>query len=240
MFFLLVYSATVLYLILSSTLSGFSYGQMYNMLAGPFWFFALIIQFYILFPLIFKQVNKETNKILYLLLLLSYSLSYALHFTKVGENWILMGDNSFGGLTPWGNIIGHLPEFLLGIFMAKNGLRSFKPWFVLLALVGFIASQFSAYFFPFSFLCMLIVLLYLVGILNSFTKSYFRKGVLFTGQISMILFAINGPLRGWEFLNLKSGLESGIIHFPVYLLTLFCVAYLFYLLYSFLLKILKI
>lgn len=228
-------------ILLSSTITSFSFRQMYNMFSGPFWFFALVIQLYILFPFLYRLVTRFiTGNKIWILFLISYFLIYIIHFSSIGEHWSIAG-NDFGGMTPWGNIIGHLPEVLLGILMATYRKTSFKITRLATASVVFVVSQFNEYWFPLSFLSVTVLLIQSVSWLEKKMKNTKLKNIiLYTGSVSMIIFVVNGPLRAVPFAAYEYGLETGVLRLPLYILLLFAVSHVLYLIYNYLTKKLKI
>lgn len=230
-----VKNTVIKFFLLTSTVSGFSGAQMYQMLSGPFWFFAVIIQLYVCFPFLYRLIGRFNLKNSWTLFLGSYIIIYALHFLNIGEDWIVSG-YEIGGITPWGNLIGHLPEAILGIVMAQNGIIRFKPIVWISALVIFFGSQCIEALFPLSFLMITILLIQSIYFIDVSVRGSLRKAILFTGTISMVLFLINAPIREFQFLSREFGLESGVLKFPVFILLLYLMGYLLFLLYDFLRK----
>lgn len=178
--------------LLASTVSSFSNIYLYKLFSGPYWFFALIIQLYVLYPIFYKLFLKFTRENIWLLFIILYILIYPLHYYTAQNHFTLFG-----------NIIGHLPEVFLGIALARY--RDINCGFVgvLVASLVFVGSQFYEVLFPLSFLSVTIILLYLFRYIQGLTNEYFRGTILFTGQISMILFVVNGPLRGVSLYNIS-------------------------------------
>ncbi|KEY19073.1 acyltransferase family protein [Kaistella antarctica] len=220
-------------LILASTLNSFTN---ILILSGPFWFFAAIIQFYILFPFLYRFVIKFNLHKSYIPLLISFSIIYILYFTVDGLEFTIQ--NKSFSLQVFSNIIGHLPELILGISMAHFKLKSFHPAAIILALIVFIGSQLTEWLFPLSFLSMTVLLLILITKIKEYSNDYFRRTFLFMGKISMILFVVNGPFRANPLFMVDPALKFERTF--LYLFLLFILSYLLYLLYDFLMRKLRI
>lgn len=188
---------------------------------GPWWYFSLALQLYIIFPLLYKMIRKYEMKGFVLSLIISYILIYALHPLTEKYNIPLFG-----------NFPGHLPEFIAGIGFAV--ISSLKiNWKILLSAgLIFILSNFSAIFYPFSFLSITILL---VGILNKITpnpslKPY--KLLTFTGEISMFMFIVNMPVRKYtlyfftHIFYIPPGLAS-LVHFAFVVLAAWLMSLLY-------------
>lgn len=156
-------------------------------LNGPWWFFALIFQLYLLFPLLFKLIKKYSWKAFISILILSYILIYiSLFVYQPNEHVTLMQ-----------NAPGHLPEFALGIFFALNKEKKINPFLIITALVLFVLGNFFEVFFPFSFLSLTFLLLAFFNLIKPYiekTKLVYRT-FLYFGEISMLLFAVHGFFR---------------------------------------------
>lgn len=220
-------------LILGSTLNSFTNLSMFS---GPFWFFAAIIQFYILFPLLYRFVIKFNLKNSFIPFLASFIIIYILYLTLDNKTLILMGKSV--NLALFRNVIGHLPELILGITMAHFGFKNFQPWVIILALIIFMGSQISEWLFPLSFLSMTILLITLITQIEKHTNDYFKKTLLYIGNISMILFIVNGPFRTNPLFEVSSSLKFERTF--LFLFLLFILSHLLYLLYEFFVRKLKI
>ena len=151
---------------------------------GPWWYFSLAIQLYLLFPLIFRFINKNSCKIFYISLIVSELLIYVLF--PITENF---------NIPIFGICIGHLPEFILGIGFARHSKIIINHKLFLLALIIFIASNLSIYFFPLSFLSATIILLTVLYPLYRNEQNIISKIFLFIGTVSMFIFTVNGHIR---------------------------------------------
>lgn len=223
--------------LLSTTLSGFSHDFIYSMFSGPFWFFALIIQLYILFPLLYKLTISFSKKNVWIVFALSFVVFYAIFFTFEDYKYTLIKwPVKFATL---GNIFGHLPEVILGISMAHFKFTSFSKPSLLLALGVFIVSQIHVSFFPLSFLAISILLIQGISYLNQICSIKIKNIILYIGQISMILFIVNGPLRFFDFFTIENTSIRALRIF-LFLPLLLILSQLLFIFYSFLIKKLNI
>lgn len=221
--------------LLTTSLSSFSNFHLYKVFAGPFWFFALMIQLYLLFPFIYKLVRDFINRPL-LLFGITYLMIFPLFYFSKQIQFNLLGDSTYFNV--FGNIIGHLPEVFLGVFVALSK-KTLKPWAIFIVIPLFILTQWKAMFFPFSFLLMTFILIQIIGLINKHTPSNIKNIILFTGRISMILFIVNGPLRRLNiFLKADGKPEFWMI--LLFIPILYLISYLLFLNYSFLTKKLKV
>lgn len=210
--------------LLGSTISSFTTWYLYGMFAGPFWFFALIIQLYVLFPFLYRVVISFDVKMAWIPFVAAYLIIYPLYY--------LTSDSH---LSVFGNIFGHIPEVVLGIAMAHFKFRSFNKFVLSAAFVVFILSQLYEVFFPLSFLAVTILLIHFINFILSGSPNLLKRMLLFTGKISMILFIVNGRFR---FLTLfhSFSLETFLYYLPL----LFSLSYLLFILYQYLQKKLHI
>lgn len=190
---------------------------------GPWWYFGLALQLYIIFPFLYKFICKYNEKGFYLLLAVSICIIYAL--LPICERL---------RVPVFGNFVGHMPEFLLGIgFAFFVRFRVTFPLFVFAILI-FVLSWFSEYIFPLGFIS--VVLLLLVSsypLLTLCPSNIFAKLLVFIGRISMFIFLLNGPIR---YLSVPFFEDKGIL--CIYLgvtihlfVTILC-SYLMYVLYN--------
>ena len=157
-------------------------------LTGPWWFFGLIFQLYVVFPLLFKMIKKYHIKSFVLICLISYLWIYISQYVYSPEAYILLLQN----------VPGHLPGFALGILLALNPGKKIHPVWGILSLVIFALGNFYKPFFPLTFLSITVLFYWGFSKISPFVlnKTPKIKTVLcYYGAISMILFAIHGPLR---------------------------------------------
>jgi len=157
-------------------------------LSGPWWFFGLIFQLYVLFPFLYKAIKKYNLKAFVVITIFSIVWLYIPQYiySPKAEIYLLQ------------NAPGQLPVFALGIFFALNpGKRIHFIWGVL-ALIFFTLGNFLKPFFPLTFISVTVLFFWCISKMEYFVlnKSKILKTVLFYyGSISMILFVIHGPLR---------------------------------------------
>ncbi len=162
---------------------------------GPFWFFSLIVQLYLLFPLLLKLKRKYGAE--FLLLVGGISLL----LTIILNDFFHSLDVSFYVL-----FIGQLPVFCLGIYFASkpnihlpNILIATSVLLFFLGNVYELAWYFSDVTFTIFMLAFFLVLfpvLTKVKQLNSF--------LLYTGITSLYIFAVHGIARfPFEYMSEK-------------------------------------
>ena len=155
-------------------------------LCGPWWFFGLIIQLYILFPILLNLSQKYGPKILILIVVASYVWLFSAFYCY--DHDLL--------LAVW-NAPGHLPEFCLGMWLALRRNVVISRWWLLPALAAFALGNFFAPFYPFTFLAVTVIILICY---NSVSEAIARhklicRPLVFLGSISMFLFAVHGFMR---------------------------------------------
>ena len=161
-------------------ISNFIPGEALN-LVGPWWFVSLIIQFYLFFPLLLKIEQKfYTSALIYISLLSMISTPLIQQVTHFNVYYTL---------------IAHLPEFSLGIYLAKKEKTYISIHLILFLLLLFILGntfEIFWYFNNISILLLLIILLqWLIHKMGNYTLAFFT----FLGTISMYIFYTNGFIR---------------------------------------------
>lgn len=158
---------------------------------GPWWFFSLIIQLYVVFTLLYyflKRGKAHIFYIFYVYLILACFLIY----------------NGGEVIEFYANFPGHLPEFSLGIYIAlyEKELsflynRRINALIAATAFVMIIGAQFFKFLFVLSFTASAI-----------FAFSFFlaldwreNKFLQYTGKISPYLFGFNGFLFRHYFVS---------------------------------------
>ena len=212
-------------LLLSTSISNLRHSTLYAMFTGPFWFFGLMVQLYIIFPLLFKIVKKYNN---YLVFFCSFLLIYTLYYFDLTTTFSLFG-----------TIIGHLPEVLLGISLAIN--EKTKPSLLLFisCLILFVISQITTYIFPLSFLSMTIILIYTIEFIKKYLNSFWIEVLKYFGAISMSLFVVNGFFRLHPLFKIEDHSLRGERIF-LYLVLLFIVTHYIHKIYIFISSKLRI
>ena len=163
--------------------NNFSFDTIFS-IVGPWWYFSLILQLYILYPLLYKVLLKYKEKGAIALVILSYVFIFLLSPLANRYNFPI-----------YGNFLGHLPEFILGmsIAMFKEIRITWKIY--IFAFFTFALSNFYITFSPFRFLSATILMLGLIYPIINMRNSALRRGLTYVGSISMFIFIINGPLR---------------------------------------------
>ncbi|MGL4673630.1 MAG: acyltransferase family protein [Wohlfahrtiimonas sp.] len=163
----------------TSTIDNLFIHTIFNQI-GPWWYFSLAIQLYLLYPILLKIFNKYG---FYLSIFFSYTVIYFLYY-------YIKPFNIFG------TAIGHSPELILGIALAKkqfislNNIKILIIYFITLLI--FILSNIYIVFFPTTYLSFLILFL----ITFNYFKGRIKHKVLYTiGIISPFIFLLNGPIR---------------------------------------------
>ena len=157
---------------------------------GPWWFFGLVFQLYLLFPLLFRCMKRWRWKAFWVILVVSYALIFLF------REWIHL----YHGEVLMQNAPGHLPEFCLGIMMAFSKDKRLHWGWLLLALVLFVWGNFAPGFYPFTFLSLCVITVFVVeGVKRSPLERkpfHFLWSVLrYFGGLSMLFFAVHGFLR---------------------------------------------
>jgi len=209
-------------------LRNFSYSTVFGVI-GPWWYFGLAVQLYIIFPFLYGIIDKKGKRGFYILLLISYLLIYLL--------WTLFEKLR---IPVFGIFIGHLPEFLLGIAFARiHDLKLDVKIFVAAVLVFIFSNKFQAVF-PLSFLSMTVISIFLIYKIIGKIPEKIYSGLIFIGSISMFIFLINGPIRSFAIYNIVrpynlNPLFSSLINFIVVVI----ISYILSLLYGKLRSLLK-
>lgn len=147
---------------------------------GPWWFFGLIFQLYLLFPYLNRWISRWRWKTFALVCV----VSYALMFLFRGER-IMM------------NAPGHLPEFCLGILLAYSKDKKINVLWLILAVVVFCLGNCYAVFYPFTFLSLTVMMVFAYQWLKSIPikKAFISRPLAYFGGISMVLFATHAVFR---------------------------------------------
>lgn len=147
-------------------------------LVGPWWFLPFIVQFYLLFPAL---VRLRTRGLV--------AVSLAAFALTVSLNETVLPDGALYA-TP----IGHLPEFCLGIWWARQDDARVPPWLALLAAVAFVAGNAWQGAWYLTHTSVLLLLLFAWPAVERLVSPA-RPAVLFVGVVSFELFLVNGFTR---------------------------------------------
>ena len=155
--------------------------------SGPWWFFALILQLYLLFPYIYKWIGKWRLKAFVVLCVISYALIFLFKYVLTLNNGEIIMQNA----------PGHLPEFCLGILLAIGKDKKIGVSWLLVAITVFCLGNFYAVFYPFTFLALTLIMVFAYqGLKSVFVKkTLISRGFAYFGEISMALFAVHCIFR---------------------------------------------
>lgn len=168
---------------------------------GPWWFYGLIFQLYLVFPFLYKKIDKYGVKAFFIVSAISYVLIFILYKPFANNSLSIMS-----------NFPGHLPEFCLGILLAcKPNLKIHFSW-AILALFIFIAGNYWFYFFPFTFVIVTFLMVILINQIINYSKDRISEKhyLVYIGNISMFLFAVHGFLRP-PLVNLANKMNNPFI-----------------------------
>ena len=178
---------------------------------GPWWFFALIFQLYLLFPLLFRGMRRWGWKVFVAVCVVSYAMIFL--FREVF--------NLYHGSILMQNAPGHLPEFCLGILLAFSKDKKIHWGWLVLAVAVFCLGNVYSWAYPFTFLAVAVMTVFAYQGLKSlpFKKRWIGEVLSYFGGISMLLFAVHGLFRV-PFLNLAAAwptpwghLATGLLFF---------------------------
>lgn len=161
-------------------------GQTFRVV-GPWWFYSMIVQFYLIFPLLRRLFDRYGAVALLLLSIVSYVLQ--LFFNNTLEQQGLLIDST---------VIGHLPVFALGLILAKGNYISIRWWLFPVASLLFYFGNYSEVGWVFTRVWFVVMTLYVYLFIKQFIpfKTILpARLILFIGSISMYIFAVNGFLR---------------------------------------------
>lgn len=155
-------------------------------LVGPWWFIPFIFQFYFLFPFLLGLYSRWGISILIILSISTIMLS-------------IITQGKIGSFNIYYSILGHFPEFCLGIYLARNDNAAIKvPLLVIISafLIYFLGNVYEIFWYV-NHISFLILLLALFSYLTTKIKkdNVMIKIFLFLGALSMPIFLVNGFLR---------------------------------------------
>lgn len=180
------------FVLLLTTAGVFNKDWLYSMFSGPFWYFGLTIQLYLLYPFLHRIFMKlGVTKCI----ILAYLLIYPLYYWDYQSQF-----------TVFGNLLGHLPEVILAFYLAKNGLSALRLPVILAALLLYPLTQYSIYFYPLSFVCILILMIAVFKWAVPKLPQLAYNNLLYIGEISMIIFILNGFLRFASFVHISNSI----------------------------------
>lgn len=177
---------------------------------GPWWFIPFIFQFYLIFPLLRHLFNRYGSEAL---LFLSIS----------GMLFSMLNQGKIGNLNIYFTVLGHLPEFCLGIYLANKDSAPIRvsKLIILLALIIFILGNLYEPLWHANHISFLILLLAGFSAITKNIKNTkkLKQTLLFFGSISMPLFLVNGFLRK-PFFDLANSYNYWLLTIALCLLSL--------------------
>lgn len=145
------------------------------------WFFSLIVQFYLFFPLLFRYIPVEGRTFGYFL-----GVSILL-------GALLYSPMRHAGVAVYGTILGQLPLFALGVWLAKDGFfPDMKRKTIIWLLTLLVASWVFRPFFHMSFF--LFVIAFIV-FYEKMRASLDWPLLNYIGGISSFVFVVHGEIR---------------------------------------------
>ena len=155
-------------------------------LNGPWWFYSVIVQLYLVFPLL-TSIHKKYQQ---------YGL-YIIFFIWIILNAVWYEPLLAAGINPYYTFAGHLPVFVLGLIWARQKQLSLNIPVMLLATVIFVLGNYYQVFWYFSQAAVVILLVNMITFWpqKAKIKGIGLKTTIFYGSISMYLFAVHGFLR---------------------------------------------
>jgi peptidoglycan/LPS O-acetylase OafA/YrhL len=176
-------------------ISNFIPGELYS-INGPWWFISLIFQFYIIFPFLLKMAKTEDANI-YLGALAIAGILYAMIIFAASSSTPLI----------YGTFIPHLPEFILGIYLAKNDNIIISKKIIIGSLIIFTLGNFIYPLWFFTDITALILMIVIFQKLKENVSKNINKFILEVGVASMFIFYINGFMRN-PLVNVANYYES--------------------------------
>ena len=154
---------------------------------GPWWFFGLIFQLYLLFPYIFRWIERWRWKAFLVLCVVAYALVFLFRYVFTLN----------GGAIIMQNAPGHLPEFCLGILLAFCKDRKISVSWLIGAVVVFVLGNYYAVFYPLTFITLTVMMVFAYQWLKSIrvNKAFVSSGLAHFGEISMALFVVHACFR---------------------------------------------
>ena len=145
------------------------------------WFMALIVQFYLLFPIIFKGLSRHAY--------LTLSIGVVCQLLAVSIYEPLLEQHVLVYATP----LGQMVLFMLGGYLAMG--RRLSRWIVLPLVVVLPLTFIDPNFFHLSFVAVTVFLMLAYGLLRE--RLIASKTLLWIGGMSMFIYIVHGDLR-WQ------------------------------------------
>lgn len=155
---------------------------------GPWWFYSMIVQFYLLFPFLRMLVNRYGMTPLVLLSAAAIGLEMAFNDALIEKGWFIKT-----------TVIGHLPLIAMGMYFGKKGRIDIPAAIFLLAAAVFAVGNFAKPVWYLSQPAITLVILFIYTrtkqYFTALRETFFARAVYFVSALSMYLFAVNGFLR---------------------------------------------
>ncbi len=151
---------------------------------GPWWFFNLMMQLYLVFPLLFFPLRKYGSQALVAIMTAAYALIYGLAPLAEAHDFPIFG-----------NFLGHVPEFTLGVYLGLAPAKKLPALPVVAGLVVFGLGNYFEAFFPLTFLAFAVITTPAFLALERLTPWPIHRAAVRLGALSPIVFVTNGPLR---------------------------------------------
>ena len=145
------------------------------------WFMALIVQFYLLFPIIFKGLSRHAY--------LTLSIGVVCQLLAVSIYEPLLEQHVLVYATP----LGQMLLFMLGGYLAMG--RRLSRWIVLPLVVVLPLTFIDPNFFHLSFVAVTVFLMLAYALLRE--RLIASKTLLWIGGMSMFIYIVHGDLR-WQ------------------------------------------
>lgn len=149
-------------------------------ISSPWWFFSLILQLYLLAPLLLRL--KKSN------LIIAIAISWIIQLLI-----LYLAPQHIDYLRL--NFVGHLPEFCLGIYLARQNKLRIGPALTVSAIFIFMAGSFNASLWLVSFFVVPVLILKAYKAFAPETNSKLSQLIRFFGYNSLYLFAVHGLCR---------------------------------------------
>lgn len=149
------------------------------------WFLSLIVQCYLVFPYLYHYITTDKTKIIYFV------------GVAVVIGALLYSPMRHAGVSVYGTVLGHLPIFALGVWLAKGGDLKKSRKILLGLAVLLIAGWTLRPFFHLSFLLVTLAFVYSYESMRSFLNCWFLQ---YIGTISSFIYIAHGELR-WPIIQ---------------------------------------
>lgn len=183
--------------------------------SGPFWFYSMILQLYLLFyPILYL---KKTRKVYF------YIVVFSLFITTIFTNNFFSSND----ISLYYNFVGNITVFSIGIVVAFSKksistisiINKFAIYF--LAIIIFITGQFNNVLWHFTQVSFLIISIPVILMITKKSNNFISNKIIgIVGFYSMYLFAVSGFLRQpWVlFYNSSKDYLSKLLIFFTYII----------------------